>query len=248
MFPTIPITSQFSIPTYYLIISLTASVGLLWLVRRSRQQGLGQKAVLDLSLIIMVSGFIGARLLHVFYEMPQYYQEDWIRVLHFWNGGFVFYGGAFLAGVSCLFYLRKKLWPQYDRYLDLFAPVLSFTYALGRTACFLAGCCYGRSCELPWAIAGRHPTQIYASLWEAGTLLILLGIEKIVVKDRVRWLQKNGSLFYLWMVLHGAGRLLMETFRNDFRGPSWGLSVSSWISLAIIAAGVLLLRRGPANR
>lgn len=233
MYPAIHLSETVSIPTYYLIISLAVCVALIWVTHRAEGAGLNQRRVLDISLIIMCAGFVGGRLLHVFYEEPSYYKDHPFEILSFWNGGFVFYGGALLAGLGSVLYVfatdRKKL----GIYADLFAPVAALTYALGRGACFLAGCCYGKFCELPWAVAGRHPTQIYAALWELGTVFILLGLARPSLKP--------GFIFSLWMVLHGMGRLLMELFRDDFRGPTLGFSLSSWISLAIIAVGFILI-------
>lgn len=235
MYPFIKITSDLSVPTYYLVLSAAVCVGLWWSVRRADEFHLERRQVLDLSLLMMVMGFIGGRLLHVLYEEPQYYKDHPEQIIAFWNGGFVFYGGALLAGFSALFFAWKKDRPHVARYADLFAPVIALIYALGRGACLLAGCCYGRTCELPWAISGRHPTQAYASLWEIGGLLILLGLEK------KSW--RPGFIFSMWLILHGLGRLIMEAFRDDFRGPTLGLSISSWISVGVIGAGVFLVMR-----
>lgn len=239
MFPSINIAPNFSIPTYYVILSLAACVGILWAVQRSNKTNLSRKVTLDLCLIIMAAGFIGGRLFHIFYEELPYYQEDWSRALQFWNGGFVFYGGALLAGFSSAWYLIIKDRKNLTRYFDLFSPVLSLTYILGRGACFLAGCCYGRSCDLPWAVAGKHPTQIYASMWELGVLFILLGFEKSS--------PRAGRVFYLWLILHAIGRILMEAFRDDFRGPTWGLSISTWISIILITIGLALFVKKDRN-
>ncbi|MGZ3770167.1 MAG: prolipoprotein diacylglyceryl transferase [Bdellovibrio sp.] len=242
MYPVIPISPSVGIPTYYLIISLSICLGLIWVTRRASRFHLSTKITLDLSLIIMIGGFIGGRLFHVFYEDFSYYRENPLDVFKIWNGGFVFYGGAFVAGFFSVLYLFYRDRKNLKKYLDLFAPVLSFTYILGRIACFFAGCCYGKYCDLPWSVAGRHPTQAYAVFWEAGVLLILLGVEKTPPSKRQNnSLKKSGSIFFLWMVLHGFGRLLMESFRDDFRGPSYWLSISSWISLAIIFWGGFLL-------
>lgn len=248
LYPVIELSPSLSIPTYYLVISATLCLSLLWVVRRAFSSHLSRELTLDVSLILMISGFVGARLFHVFYESPEYYAENWLRIFEFWNGGFVFYGGALLAAPLSILFLHRKTKGFFESYLDLFAPVISFTYILGRGACFLAGCCYGRYCELPWAVAGRHPTQLYAMLWELGVLFILLGCEKIPAqKRRPAFLAKSGSILYLWMILHALGRLIMEAFRDDFRGPVWGLSISSWISVAVLFAGFLLIRRKPTQ-
>lgn len=189
----------------------------------------------------MVSALVGARLFHVFYENYDFYREDWWRVFYIWNGGFVFYGGAIFSTLAGLTFLHWQRPGEEKKYLDLFAPVCSLSYALGRTGCLMAGCCFGRVCELPWAIQGRHPAQLYASFWELGVLLILLGVEKTSKAQRAAFLRPPGSVFFLWMVLHGVGRLIMEHFRDDFRGPEWGLSISSWISLCLIFVGAYFL-------
>ena len=43
------------------------------------------------------------------------------------------------------------------------------------------------------------------------------------------------------MLLYGVGRFLIEFLRNDDRGAVGGLSTSQFISLFIVAAGILLM-------
>lgn len=186
---------------------------------------------MDVALALMIGSFVGARLFHVVYENPEIYLQNPIAIFYFWNGGFVFYGGAILGLLSGWAVLKFRKVSSTLTYFDLFTPIASLSYALGRLGCLMAGCCYGKHCSLPWAIDGRHPTQVYASLWELGVLSILLGSEKT--------LKKPGQLFFLWLPLHAFGRLLMESLRDDFRGYELGLSVSSWISLILIAGAAL---------
>lgn len=247
MYPNLQLTSDLQIPTYYLVISVTVCICLLWINQRATKFKLSRKVTLDIGLIVMVAGFIGARLFHVFYEDFAYYQENGWRILEFWNGGFVFYGGAILAAVCGFTFLHFQRDVQNETYLDLFAPAFSLSYLLGRIGCLLAGCCYGRYCDLPWALSQRHPTQLYASLWELGVLIILLAAEKTERTARPKILRPQGAVFYLWISLHAAGRLLMEAFRDDFRGPTLGLSISSWISVAILTIGLFLLLWKPTR-
>jgi|SaaInlStandDraft_6_1057023.scaffolds.fasta_scaffold51012_2 phosphatidylglycerol---prolipoprotein diacylglyceryl transferase len=209
----------------------------------------------------MVSGFVGARLLHVLYEQPQYYINSPVEILKFWRGGFVFFGGAIGALVATAVYIRiKKM--IFLKWADLFAPVFALGYAIGRFGCFLNGCCFGAQCDLPWAVqfpshqqhysslVDRHPTQIYTLLIELIILFGILSMEKIMSsynhdespsdKNRLKlifskWFQPAGQIFFLWGTLHGVNRFFMEFFRDDFRGSEiLNLSISSWISILII--------------
>jgi phosphatidylglycerol:prolipoprotein diacylglycerol transferase len=38
---------------------------------------------------------------------------------------------------------------------DILAPSIALGYVSGRIGWLLNGCCYGRPCNLPWAIRGR---------------------------------------------------------------------------------------------
>lgn len=232
MYPIIYLSENFEIPVFYLVLSLVVCICLVWLNARVRKQRLDPKIALDTAIIVIISSFVGARLFHVLYENPEIYSANPWAIFYIWNGGFVFYGGALLAVICGLFLIRRRAPHEALRYLDLFAPVGSLAYALGRWGCFFAGCCHGKFCDLPWAVAGRHPTQLYASFWELGTLSLLLAFEGSPRK-------KSGQVFFLWISLHAVGRLMMEFFRDDFRGPNIGLSVSSWISLALLAIGII---------
>ena len=247
MFPLIKVTSTLSIPSFFLVISLTLCIALFWIVRRAERLYFSRELTLDLSLILMSVGLVGSRLFHVFFENPSYYSENWLRVFEVWNGGFVFYGGAIPAAAVAIFWTSRKNQGLYHGYLDLFAPVVSFTYLMGRIGCFLAGCCYGKQCDLPWAIHGKHPTQLYAVLFETITLILLLICERIPPHQRrPAFLAKSGCIFYLWMVFHSLGRLAMEAFRDDHRGPELIISISSWLSLAVLGLGLFhVLKKNP---
>ena len=100
--------------------------------------------------------------------------ESPMELFRLWEGGYVFYGGAIAAFLS-LFFIFELL-SKIGEFGSIFSPVHSFRIRIRTNCLFLAGCCYGKSCDLPWAIhlvfrkvltpLGRHPTQIYASVWD----------------------------------------------------------------------------------
>lgn len=238
LLPYIKIGSAVVIPTYFLVISIGFCISILFLIQRARKLGLDRTLALDSSIVVMVSGFVGARIFHVLYEAPLYYAEDMFRVFEIWRGGFVWYGGAIGGFLGFYFFSRiKKM--SLGLWLDGYAPVCALGYMIGRISCFLTGCCFGGVCYLTPTIAFQHPTQLYAVIWEGLLLTALLVLEKKMWHRRSSLesgdsclLWRPGALFAVWILGHGAGRLMMEYFRADERGPElFGLSISSWISL-----------------
>jgi phosphatidylglycerol:prolipoprotein diacylglycerol transferase len=232
MYPFLFPGTPYAVSTYFLTISLGCVLGCYWFLRRADARGMTRVSAIDIALVCLVSGFIGARLLHVFWEEPAYYRENFWRVFQVWNGGFVFYGGVIGAFFGTSFFCNWRREPFW-MWADMAAPPISLTYAVGRIGCFLNGCCYGRYCEVPWAVAGRHPTQLYAVGMEVLALSVVLVAEKR--------LKRVGQIFGTWLFLHALGRAVMEAFRADPRGDTIaGLSLGSLISLALGLFGAAL--------
>lgn len=251
MYPVLYQSNGFVLPTYFVVVSIACCICIWWVAKRADQQNLNRNLALDITLVVLGSGFIGARAFHIFFEYPNIYIESPIRIFKFWEGGFVFFGGALVGSICGLIFAKYKK-ADLRVWLDFSAPVVALGYAIGRIGCFFAGCCYGKFCTLPWAVvfpAGVeapngipiHPTQLYAVFLESITLSLLLLIEANKSKTNffAKLYSKPGDVFYLWMMLHGIGRIIMETYRDDFRGNTFvGLSLSTIISLLAVFAGV----------
>ncbi len=248
MFPILLQIDSFILPTYFVVISFTCCLCIWWTTHRTHQKGLSRNLGLDLILVVLVSGFLGARLFHIIFEYPSLYVDHPERMFKFWEGGFVYYGGVIAGLLFGILYVKIKK-ANVRVWLDFSAPIIALGYALGRIGCFLSGCCFGESCTLPWAVkfplgveapAGipLHPVQLYAAVFEFILLGFLLFIEK---RKQGLFTTKLGDVFYIWLMLHGLGRIVMETFRDDYRGPLFfGLTLSTCISLVMISSGVVL--------
>lgn len=238
MYPSLSLFGE-SLSTYLILISLIYTMAIFYVLKRTAIYQIDRVKALDTAMIVMLIGFLGARLFHVFYEEPSYYLEDLFRIFYIWQGGFVYFGGAIAAFIGVKFYCRKKQ-ISFESILDLYAPIIILGYAIGRVACLLGGCCYGDTCDLPWAIQypngveapahiDLHPTPIYASLFALVHYFVLIRLE-----STKKWIHKSGDLFFMAVMLHSIGRLLMESFRGDYRGAELlHLSVSSWISIVL---------------
>lgn len=232
------VVGTIQIPTYFLVISLSLSLLLVLLSYRVDTFSKDRKLAFDIALLLMASGFLGGRLMHVFYEEWDYYVKHPEQVLYFWNGGFVFLGGLIFCLMTGYIFAKVKN-ISFSEWADFFTPIFSLSHAFGRVGCFLAGCCFGSQCILPWAYAGRHPTALYMAGGEFLIFSVLLFVEK------KRIFQVKGSLFVGWLLLHSLMRFFVEFYRDDFRGvflqvPLLGsLSVSQVISLVIVLGSTL---------
>lgn len=234
MFPEISLFGL-TVPTYFVFLSFVFSLIVFLIPYRAKYYKLSAVKALDLYMLSILGGFIGARLFYVLYQEQGFYFSHPLEILYFWKGGFVFYGG-FLGGLATFLIFCRLKEEDLFVWLNFSAPLLSLGYLLGRLSCLLAGCCYGEKTEAWYAVflhgAYRHPTQIYAFLSESVVLAALLFVER-------RRPKRLFPLYAFWMAGHAIGRLIMEYFRADPRGQSvLGLSVSSFISLLILVSGL----------
>ena len=246
---------DFRIQSYFVVISFVLCLCAIWIPKRAESRSLPARRALDIFIVAMVGGFLGSRLLHIAWEEPSYYAQDPLRAFDIMSGGFVWYGGFLGATIAIVVFQRLRRDENLLGWLDFFSPVAAFGYAGGRVACVLTGCCFGRVCEWPFQsgshahdlILFRFPTQGFAVLWELAAGGLLLWLEKNPKRLTRRWDKKTlpvGGLFSLWTVLHGAGRIIMESLRADPRGPSLGpLTISMVISFAMMVWGITVLIR-----
>ena len=207
---------------------------------------------MDLSLYILASAILGAKLLLIAVEWRRYaaHPADLVEVLR--SGG-VFYGGLIVATVVAILYMKKHALPAW-RIADMGAPSIALGEAIGRWGCFAAGCCYGKETHGPFGVTFTdpfaneavgtplnvplHPTQIYLSL---NALLIFA-----ILQWAYRRKTFDGEVFWLYVLLYAITRGILEVWRGDrvrgFLIPGI-LSTSQFIGLltAAVAAGMLVL-------
>ncbi|MBR4578768.1 MAG: prolipoprotein diacylglyceryl transferase [Oscillospiraceae bacterium] len=207
--------------------------------RRARHRGLSEDYVTGVTIWTILCGFLGAKLLFLLTLLPEVIRDP---LPYLGSEGFVVYGGLLAGLLTIWLWCRKKGLP-FLPWLDLLLPGVALAQGFGRIGCFLAGCCYGRATDSPLGVifpagslapAGVRllPTQLFSAAGDfllCGALLLL---------DRRN--PRDGALAAAYMLLYGAGRFLVEFLRDDPRGSVGLLSTSQFISLFIVAGGVLL--------
>ena len=140
---------------------------------RAKRLGLREEAIIDITIIAGVSGFLGAKLLYVIVEFDEFIKNP-KAVLG--SAGFVVYGGIIAGVLCCMLYCKvKKL--NFMEYFDLVMPEIALAQGFGRIGCFLAGCCYGRETTSHFGVIFPVGSQAPAGVKLIPTQLISAGAD-----------------------------------------------------------------------
>ena len=129
--------------------------------RLSRNITPDPQMITNASLYCLVVGVIGARIFYVLHHFDNF-KYNLMSVFAIWEGGLELLGGVIGAIGIVVLYLRYHKLPA-RQYLDILVIGLMFTLSFGRIGCFLNGCCYGKPCDLPWAVRFPYGSFAYTS-------------------------------------------------------------------------------------
>jgi len=188
---------------------------LLFLIRKNKRFktiGMTGDLLIDLIFFVLVGVMIGGRLGYIlFYNFSYYIQHLW-EVFAVWEGGMSFHGGLIGVVIAGLLFCKIKRINIYD-IADLLVLAVPLGLGLGRLGNFINGELYGRITTVPWcmqfplAVGCRHPSQLYEFFFEGVLLWVILWI----LKDKR---MPKGALFWLFFLLYGVFRFVLEYFRE----------------------------------
>ncbi len=246
MHPILLKIGSITLYTYGLFVGLGFLTAVLVSGKRGKKYNIKPEQMSDLFFIILVSAIAGARILYVIINFSEF-SGNLINIFKIWNGGLVFYGGFIAALAAAIIYIKKTgllMWQTGD----IIAPGIALGHSIGRLGCFSAGCCYGKQCNLPWAVTFTdphclapigvplQPTQLYSVLSNFIIFLILIWLDKRKKFD--------GMVFWSYILLYGIFRSFIEIFRGDPRGHFLSihfLSVSQGIGIIMAIIAIYML-------
>jgi len=239
----------YALPAYGLLLA-TAVLVALWTAKlRADDAEMDAAKVVDFGLWLVIWALLGAKILLVVVEWKRYLGDP-AQLLGLARAGGVFLGGFLAAVVAAAVMLRRyrlKALPTFD----VLSPSLALGQAIGRVGCLLAGCCWGRECDLPWAITytdpaaaanvgtplhlAVHPFPAYAAAFNFSVFLVLSRLYRRELAP--------GRVFASYLILYGLGRFLLEFTRGDeVRGLYFGglISTSQLITAALVTTGIAI--------
>lgn len=205
-------------------------------------------------MIAVFVGFVGAKFFHILENLNDFFMAP--GAMLFSSGGFTFYGGLVVAAWAIWYYSRKK-GLSIGRVADAAAPALMIAYGIGRIGCHLSG-------DGDWGIAANMaakpdwlPMWLYAEDYAnnilgrdlSGAPVYPTPIYEFVASSLifgVLWMLRDhrfraGWLFFIYLIMSGTERLLIEQIRVNNTFSLFGMDVTQaeMISVALIAIGVV---------
>tara|TARA_S200000501_G_scaffold98676_1_gene92077 strand:- start:96348 stop:97196 length:849 start_codon:yes stop_codon:yes gene_type:complete len=199
-----------------------------------KRMGYDEKLASDIVFWAAVGGIFGAKLYYLVENFDSVIADP--KGMIFSGSGLVFLGGL-LGGLIAVTILLKKHSLSWLLFADFVAPVLILGSCIGRVGCFLVGDDYGLPSKLPWAVSFKeglpptttqsfqyyypwidlsgfepglitvHPTQIYE--------VIITFMLFIFLWNKRKTVETTGSLFFLYLMLYGIERFIIEFIRTN---------------------------------
>ena len=233
-----------SVRWYGIFIGTGMALAIILANYTSKYRDINYDSLLDVVLISLPIGIIGARLYYVAFEFNNY-KNNLIDIFNIRGGGLAIHGGILFALVSA-FIITKRRKMSFFKMADAAAPTIIIAQAIGRWGNFFNSEAHGGPVSydfiknFPYFIQQGmhiegvyyHPTFLYESLWDFTVFIILM----ILLRKN----KKVGIVFFTYIGLYSIGRFFIEGLRTDslMFGP---LRIAQLVSLSGIVIWVAFL-------
>lgn len=178
-------------------------------------------------IMFAVLAVVSSRLLWA-YEMNRFT----FATIFSWNFGAMDLGGAFLAFPVALVIAHNLFKIKYKDLFNVMVEALIISSAIAKLSCFCAGCCGGIPTNVPWAINGRHPVQLYeTAIW------IIVYIEVLLTEDKMNNINRVCLITIGCILL----RMPVEALRIDAKFFMEGQYWVMYKILIVVATVVLII-------
>jgi phosphatidylglycerol---prolipoprotein diacylglyceryl transferase len=233
-----------SIKWYGILIAAGMGLGIILASYNCKYRQINFDSLLDVVLISLPIGVIGARLYYVIFQFNEY-RNNLINVFNIRQGGLAIHGGIIFAMASALIITRHKN-ISFLKAADVAAPSIAIAQAIGRWGNFFNGEAHGRPVSYDFikhfpdfiqkgmhiGEVYYHPTFLYESMWDLFVFIMLM----IILRKN----KKKGIVFFTYLGMYSIGRFLIEGLRTDslMLGP---IRVAQLVSLCGIAICISFL-------
>ena len=239
---------------YGVLIALGIVIAVVLASIEANRKKLYKDAMIDMSLIVVPMGLVGARLYYVLFELEQYLDNP-ISMLYIWEGGLAIYG-AVIGGLLGVFIFSRWKKIRFLKLADCIAPGLILAQALGRWGNFLNQEAFGLPVtnpalqwfplsvyiDSPWTNGVHYfngqlctePYHLATFFYESMWCLLVFAVLWFVLRKRSK---HDGDIILSYFMLYGFERLFVEGLRGDSLWLIPGaIRVSQLLSLVLFLA------------
>jgi phosphatidylglycerol:prolipoprotein diacylglycerol transferase len=240
MYPVLIKIGAISIFSWGFMLAIAMLVAIWGVGRLFDREGYDREIVLDMVIVMIISGLIGARVLYITTFEWQTFLAHPLMFFDYRSGGLIWYGGFIGGFLGFVIYIWKKglsFWQM----ADIYSPYTALGYAIVRIGCFLNGCCFGDVTSSKWGVVFpavdnyfRYPTQLYSS---AINFIFFILLMKLFPRRRF-----PGQVFLVYLIAYSVYRFVIEFFRFNANYYA-NLSIAQFISLTLFTLGVIFYFR-----
>lgn len=245
----------FEIYWYALIIMTGFVLAVVYAVCNAKRFCVEIDPLLDVVLVGLVCGILGARIYYVIFRLDIY--DSFFDMINIRDGGLAIYGGviaAFLSGIIMCRVKKIEILPVFD----IAGTGFLIGQGIGRWGNFMNQEAFGCQTDLPWGMYSAntyyteivngvsrtvgpttvHPCFLYESIWCLAGFVVLHFIGKYYYKFK-------GQMFLCYLFWYGLGRAWIEGLRTD---SLWlienVIKVSQALAIACVLVAAALLFAG----
>ena len=232
---------------YSVLILIGIIIGVILLEKEAKRFNYPKDLIFNICFWAIIIGIIGARLYYVLFNFS-YYRYNLLEIFAIWNGGLAIHGGL-IAGTLTVIFLARKHDLNFLKLIDMAAPSLILSQAIGRWGNFFNGEAHGiattytnlKNLYVPeFIIYGMNmggiyylPTFYFESLW------CLLGFIVLLIIRRMKYI-KIGTTTSIYLMWYSLGRFFIEAWRTDSLILG-GFKVAQIISVILFTTGLIYL-------
>jgi len=229
---------NFVIYWYGVMVATGIFVSIYLFQKESIKEGYDERVISQIIFGTILTGIIGARLLHVLVYSSYYFLHP-IEIIKIRNGGLAIEGAIIFSLIFITIFTKIKDISTV-KLLDLISVYVPIGQAIGRIGCFLNGCCYGKETEFFLGVKFSflekkvHPTELYYSF---SYVLLFLFLKKVSKKFKIG----EGLIFSFYLIGFSFIRYFIDFLRGDLTKSFFGLYPTQLIAIFIFFIGGIFI-------
>jgi len=240
-----------SIPVrwYGLFFVIAFYLGYIILSRMFKKEGVDLKLLDTLTMYMLISTIVGARLGHCLFYEPDDYLKNPIEILYIWQGGLASHGAAITIIIALILFVRKYKEIKFLWLIDRIVIVVALAGFWIRMGNLMNSEIIGKPTELPWGfifkrlellgkIGPHHPSQLYEAI---SYLIIFAALMWYYLKQKRQ--PQQGVIFSIFLISLFLVRFLIEFLKEtqvDFENNML-LNMGQLLSIPFILGGIVML-------